>query len=36
MRLAVAILSIATKGNTDIVDLKNRAIVKLARTTGRA
>ena len=36
MRLAEAILSIATKGNTDIVDLKNRAIVKLARTTGRA
>jgi regulator of protease activity HflC (stomatin/prohibitin superfamily) len=34
IRLAEAILSIATEGNTDVRDLKNRAIVELAKTTG--
>ena len=31
IRFADAILSVATEGNTDIVDLKNRAIVELAK-----
>ena len=31
IRLAKAILSVATEGNTDVKDLKNRAIVELAR-----
>ena len=30
-RLAEAILSVATEGNTDVEDLKNRAIVELAK-----
>ena len=34
LRLAEAILSVATEGNTDVKDLKNRAIVELAKTTG--
>jgi regulator of protease activity HflC (stomatin/prohibitin superfamily) len=34
IRLAKAILSGATDGNTDVEDLKNRAIVELAKTTG--
>ena len=34
IRLAEAILSGATEGNTDVEDLKNRAIVELAKTTG--
>jgi hypothetical protein len=36
IRLAEAILSIATEGNTDVEDLKNRVIVELAKTTARA
>jgi regulator of protease activity HflC (stomatin/prohibitin superfamily) len=36
IRLAKAILSIATEGNTDAEDLKNRVIVELAITTGPA
>jgi hypothetical protein len=31
IRLAQAILSVATEGNSDIKDLKNRAIVELAK-----
>ena len=31
IRLAQAILSVATEGNTDIKDLKNRAIVELVK-----
>jgi hypothetical protein len=31
IRLAEAILSVATEGNTDVEDLKNRAIVELAQ-----
>ena len=31
IRLAEAILSVATEGNTDVRDLKNRAIVELAQ-----
>ena len=31
IRLAKAILSVATEGNTDVADLKNRAIVELAK-----
>src|SRR5262249_4723767 len=31
LRLAEAILSVATEGNTDVEDLKNRAIVELAQ-----
>jgi hypothetical protein len=34
IRLAEAILSGAIEGNTDVEDLKNRAIVELAKTTG--
>jgi len=34
VRLAEAILSVATEGNTDLEDLKNRVIVELAKTTG--
>jgi hypothetical protein len=34
IRLAEAILSVASEGNTDLEDLKNRAIVELAKTTG--
>ena len=34
VRLAEAILSVATEGNTDVEDLKNRVIVELAKTTG--
>ena len=30
IRLAKAILSVATEGNTDVRDLKNRAIVEMA------
>jgi hypothetical protein len=30
IRLAEAILSVATEGNTDVENLKNRAIVELA------
>jgi hypothetical protein len=31
IRLAEAIMSVATEGNTDVEDLKNRAIVELAK-----
>jgi len=31
IRLAEAILSVATEGNTEVEDLKNRAIVQLAQ-----
>ena len=31
VRFAEAILSVATEGNSDVEDLKNRAIVELAR-----
>jgi hypothetical protein len=34
IRLAEAILSIATESNTDVEDLKNCAVVELAKTTG--
>ena len=34
IRLAEAILSVATEGNTDVEDLKNRAIVELAQHYG--
>ena len=36
VRLAEAILFVATEGNTDVEDLKNRVIVELAKTTGDA
>ena len=31
IRLAKAVLSVATEGNTDVEDLKNRAILELAK-----
>jgi len=34
IRLAEAILSVTTEGNTDVKDLKNRTIVELAKTSG--
>ena len=34
IRLAEAILSVATEGNTDAADLKHRAIVELAQRYG--
>jgi regulator of protease activity HflC (stomatin/prohibitin superfamily) len=36
IRLARAILSVATEGNTDVRDLKNRAIVEMANRYSRA
>ena len=34
MRFAEALLSSATEGNTDVEDLKNRAVVELVKTAG--